>query len=252
MTRRLGGSGSRSFRHRRGKERSVLQAQLADGRGRSERRVPRCARRVLERFAQSRWLPDLFPELFRECHSCRDQLYQRVPGQRRKQPGGGGRHFRRRARFCRHCGACSIRRPAPMVWATSTPRFTAWRRPRRTRFMTSRPATTTFPALRARRDVRPAAPFQYGFSAGAGYDQVTGLGSVNVTNLANAWAALYPQPGFFAFWVLRHSFSSRPVRHFTDRGGIKRRLQRDRGPHVPAGFDQCANHLHDQSHFGYG
>lgn len=41
-----------------------------------------------------------------------------------------------------------------------------------------------------------AAPFQYGFSAGAGYDQVTGLGSVNVTNLANAWAGLTPTPDF--------------------------------------------------------
>ncbi|HYM07382.1 MAG TPA: S53 family peptidase [Terriglobales bacterium] len=40
------------------------------------------------------------------------------------------------------------------------------------------------------------APFQYGFSAGAGYDQVTGLGSVNVTNLANAWAGTTPSPDF--------------------------------------------------------
>lgn len=41
-----------------------------------------------------------------------------------------------------------------------------------------------------------AAPLQYGFSAGAGYDQVTGLGSVDVTNLANAWAGLTPTPDF--------------------------------------------------------
>ncbi len=40
------------------------------------------------------------------------------------------------------------------------------------------------------------APFQYGFIAGAGYDQVTGLGSVNVTNLANAWAGTTPSPDF--------------------------------------------------------
>jgi len=44
-----------------------------------------------------------------------------------------------------------------------------------------------------------AAPFQYGFSAGSGYDQVTGLGSLNVTNLANAWAALTPSPDFSVF-----------------------------------------------------
>jgi subtilase family serine protease len=30
---------------------------------------------------------------------------------------------------------------------------------------------------------------QFGFSAGAGYDQVTGLGSINATTLAQAWAA---------------------------------------------------------------
>jgi hypothetical protein len=33
------------------------------------------------------------------------------------------------------------------------------------------------------------APFQYGFTAGTGYDQVTGLGSVNANSLATAWAA---------------------------------------------------------------
>jgi subtilase family serine protease len=32
-------------------------------------------------------------------------------------------------------------------------------------------------------------PFQYGFSAGTGYDQVTGLGSVDADKLATAWAA---------------------------------------------------------------
>jgi subtilase family serine protease len=41
-----------------------------------------------------------------------------------------------------------------------------------------------------------AAPFQYGFSAGTGYDQVTGWGSVDVTNLANAFAGLTPTPDF--------------------------------------------------------
>lgn len=34
-----------------------------------------------------------------------------------------------------------------------------------------------------------SAPFQYGFSAGAGYDQVTGLGSVDAHALAAAWQA---------------------------------------------------------------
>lgn len=38
----------------------------------------------------------------------------------------------------------------------------------------------------------PSAPFQYGFSTGAGYDQVTGLGSINVFTLAQAWLATIP------------------------------------------------------------
>jgi subtilase family serine protease len=36
-----------------------------------------------------------------------------------------------------------------------------------------------------------ASPFQYGFEAGAGYDQVTGLGSVNANALATAWGELF-------------------------------------------------------------
>ncbi len=36
-----------------------------------------------------------------------------------------------------------------------------------------------------------ASPFQYGFEAGAGYDQVTGLGSVNAYELAIAWGELF-------------------------------------------------------------
>jgi len=35
------------------------------------------------------------------------------------------------------------------------------------------------------------APFQFGFTAGAGYDQVTGLGSVNANTLALAWGDLF-------------------------------------------------------------
>ena len=46
------------------------------------------------------------------------------------------------------------------------------------------------------RDIQQPLPFQYGFSAGPGYDQVTGLGSVDVTNLSNAWAGLTPTPDF--------------------------------------------------------
>lgn len=39
----------------------------------------------------------------------------------------------------------------------------------------------------------PTGTTSIGFSAGTGYDQVTGLGSVDVTNLANAWAAALAQ-----------------------------------------------------------
>lgn len=38
-------------------------------------------------------------------------------------------------------------------------------------------------------DCPTTTPFQFGFSAGVGYDQVTGLGSVDAFNLAQAWAA---------------------------------------------------------------
>jgi subtilase family serine protease len=37
-----------------------------------------------------------------------------------------------------------------------------------------------------------SAPFQYGFNTGTGYDQVTGLGSVNGFTLAQAWLATIP------------------------------------------------------------
>ena len=46
-----------------------------------------------------------------------------------------------------------------------------------------------------------AAPFQIGFSAGPGYDLVTGLGTVDVTNLTNAWAGLTNTPDFTLFGV---------------------------------------------------
>src|SRR5262249_52488820 len=42
----------------------------------------------------------------------------------------------------------------------------------------------------------PSGTTTIGFSAGAGYDQVTGLGSVDVTNLINAWKAATPTPDF--------------------------------------------------------
>lgn len=42
----------------------------------------------------------------------------------------------------------------------------------------------------------PAGTTSIGFSAGAGYDQVTGLGSPNVTNLINAWVGATLSPDF--------------------------------------------------------
>ena len=146
---------------------------------------------------------------FASVDSGRHQLHDRVPGQRRKQLGSGRRHVGRCARFCRHSGACSIRRPAPTAWATSTPRFTVWQRPRRTPFTTSRRGDNNVPCTQGSKGCPTAAPFQYGFSAGTGYDQVTGLGSVNVTNLANAWAALTPSPDFSLFGYSATVVSSR-------------------------------------------
>ena len=45
------------------------------------------------------------------------------------------------------------------------------------------------PCTEGTTDCPATAPFQYGFSAGTGYDQVTGLGSVDANALATAWGA---------------------------------------------------------------
>jgi len=42
----------------------------------------------------------------------------------------------------------------------------------------------------------PAGTTSFGFSAGTGYDQVTGLGSLDVANLISAWSALTPVTDF--------------------------------------------------------
>jgi subtilase family serine protease len=42
----------------------------------------------------------------------------------------------------------------------------------------------------------PAGTTSFGFSAGAGYDQVTGLGSLDVGNLISAWTAVVPTQDF--------------------------------------------------------
>jgi subtilase family serine protease len=44
------------------------------------------------------------------------------------------------------------------------------------------------PCNQGSKDCPAAAPFQFGFSAGPGYDQVTGLGSINAKALADAWS----------------------------------------------------------------
>jgi len=41
-----------------------------------------------------------------------------------------------------------------------------------------------------------SAPFQYGFSATAGYDEVTGLGTIDANVLVNAWPGFTPTPNF--------------------------------------------------------
>jgi len=46
------------------------------------------------------------------------------------------------------------------------------------------------PCTQGTLDCPGTAPFQFGFSAGVGYDQVTGLGSVNANTLATAWGEL--------------------------------------------------------------
>jgi subtilase family serine protease len=54
----------------------------------------------------------------------------------------------------------------------------------------------------------PAGTTSIGFTAGPGYDQVTGLGSLDVTNLITAWVAATPPPADFAMDGLTSSISA--------------------------------------------
>ena len=45
------------------------------------------------------------------------------------------------------------------------------------------------PCVEGSKDCPATAPFQFGYSAGAGYDQATGLGSVEAFNLVEAWGS---------------------------------------------------------------
>ncbi len=48
------------------------------------------------------------------------------------------------------------------------------------------------PCLSGSPDCPTSPPYQYGYDAGPGYDQVTGIGSVNAAALVQAWSALTP------------------------------------------------------------
>ena len=48
------------------------------------------------------------------------------------------------------------------------------------------------PCTKGTTDCPTTSPFQYGFTAGSGYDQVTGLGSIKAFTLAQAWFATMP------------------------------------------------------------
>jgi subtilase family serine protease len=48
----------------------------------------------------------------------------------------------------------------------------------------------------------------YGYSAGTGYDLVTGLGSLEVTNLVNAWTAANPTAADFHLYAVQASISA--------------------------------------------
>ena len=82
-----------------------------------------------------------------------------------------------------------------------------------------------------------------GFSAGPGYDQVTGLGSVDVTNLTNAWAGLTSTPDFTV--VGYSATASAPGQLATSQiiGRIERWFQRHRESDLPADFHHGENHL---------
>jgi hypothetical protein len=48
----------------------------------------------------------------------------------------------------------------------------------------------------------------YGYSAGTGYDLVTGLGTLEVTNLVNAWTAANPTAADFHLYAVQASISA--------------------------------------------
>ena len=64
------------------------------------------------------------------------------------------------------------------------------------RFMTSRLEITKCRARAARPGTCPAGTTSIGFAAGAGYDQGTGLGSLDVAKLITAWVAATPSADF--------------------------------------------------------
>ena len=108
------------------------------------------------------------------------------------------------------------------------------------------------PCVQSSKGCPTAAPFQYGFSAGAGYDQVTGLGSVNVTNLANAWAALTPAPDF-SVWGYSATAAA-PGQQATSQIVLESRAGFNGigGPHLPVGLSRGADHLFHQSNLVVG
>ena len=90
-----------------------------------------------------------------------------------------------------------------------------------------------------------SAPFQIGYSAAAGYDLVTGLGSVNANVLATSWPGFDLDPGLFHGG---HSGKHRITgtgRDFNRDPDSNQRLCRHGGPRLcpDASLNYCRSHL---------
>ena len=77
-----------------------------------------------------------------------------------------------------------------------------------------------------------------GFSAGTGYDQVTGLGSVNVANLVNEWVNVWTSPNPLAFGTrLPNTSTTLPVK-LQNNNGVSLGIT---GIAISGGFSQTNN-----------
>ena len=188
----------RPFRHRRRSERGFRQARLAD-RPDPRRRSSRCSRRVFDRFAQPRRLAHLFAGCG-HVGRIAPQVVRRIQDSAGNLSPVGGTSVGSPA----FAGIVAILNQATQSGGLGNINPTLYSLGGRTRRVPRHHHRQQYCALHlwhADRRYRVArcptsAPFQIGYSAAAGYDLVTGLGSVNANVLATAWPGFVLTPNF--------------------------------------------------------